>query len=1102
METKRNIAFFSIKRPIFIASLAVLLIVVGFISFSRMGVDLFPDVDPASIMVTIVYQGASPEEIEKLVSKPVEDEVSSIAGLKRITSQNYEGVSVITAEFVLEADLKYAEQQLRDKVANARPNLPDDIQEPIFTKRDLSSLPVIKASLQTDLPPTKAYDLANENLKLQIQQVSNVGDVEIIGGRKREIQVELDRDKLNAFRISASTVVNQLGSAGVNVPAGKYEKGANETVFRTLGEFQDLNAIGNSVVMFSGDVSNSVTVKSLGSVIDTAEDATTLGYMYYPYKNLEKPVKKGIFGEKITEVYDKNAETRPALFLNIYRQSGANTVAVADAIKVKINKLNEQLANAEGHPRLEVVSDYSKSIKANVEDVEFTIIFGIILAVFTVYVFLGNLRSTIITGIAIPTSLLGAFILMYLFGFTLNLMSLMALSLAVGLLVDDAIVIQENIYRKREDGKHPFAAAEFGTEEVKLAVIATTLVVISVFMPVGFISGTVGGYFRPFAFSIVFAMAISLGAALTIAPLLNAYFGGSGKKNRNALIIGFDKVQDTIDFFYEKILSFTLANPIKVLLITLVIFVLSISMFKATPKTFQPEGDPGEFNLSIELPAGTSLEGTRAVTQKMEQKLRTIKAIKYYTLVIGNSRGETHKATFGIVGVPRKERDLDTNGMKMAVREAVKEFTNANPSITSAWGGSGKAFTLNIYGTSLPDLDQFSKRVMEILRTNVKDQLTEVESNYKPGKPEFQVKLDPRKMAMLGVQPKAVGDELRTYIAGTVKAKLRENGLEYDIRVRLKPSQRNLKESYSLIRVPNTQNKMIPVSAISTPSEAIGPSLIMRQDRARVIQVTANLVPGGALALATERTMKLLAKEPKPAGVTYKLVGQAEDFAALMTSIFIAFGLALLFIYLVLSSLYDSFITPISILTALPPAITGAFAALFISHFLSNTIMFDMFSMIGIIALLGLVTKNSILLVDFALEGMRAGMSQKEAIKRAGLVRLRPILMTSFAIIAGMLPLALGVGEAASYRKSMGIAIIGGVIFSTFVSLVVVPAIFEFVDKFRRFVERLILRPEIIQASEELNRTDAQELVGDHPSHAEIAAAEHQPKSKKPSKKK
>jgi HAE1 family hydrophobic/amphiphilic exporter-1 len=867
------------------------------------------------------------------------------------------------------------------------------------------------------------------------------------------------------------------------------------------------------VVQFSGDIANAVTVKSLGKIVDSAEDAKTIGLLYYPYRTvpIEKPgLIARITGATTKDVPITDAKVRPALFLDVFKQSGSNTVAVADGIKEKVKKINESLKNTEGSPRLEIMSDYSKSIKDNVDDVTVTIIFGIILAVITVYMFLGNIRSTIITGIAIPTSLFGAFILMYVAGFTINLMSLMALSLAVGLLIDDAIVIQENIYRKREAKMHPFEAAEFGTEEVKLAVIATTLVVISVFMPISFLSGSIGAFFKPFGFSVVFAMAISLLAALTIAPLLNAYFGGTGHKNNNLLVRGFDRLQDKVDGAYEKIITFTLANPVKILVATALIFVSSLVMVFFVPKTFQPENDSGQFNLNIELAAGTSLEGTRAVTDQIIPKLQKIKEIKYFSLVIGNQRGETNKATFGIMCVPRSERKVDTNGLKQLVRKQITEFKFANPSVTNAFGGGGggKPFSLNISGDNLDELDEYSKRVIDILQKvpafrKKTPAFTEISSNYKPGTPEFQVKLDPMKMEMIGVQPRSVGNELRTYIAGTAVAKLHENGLQYDIRVRLNPYQRNLRTNYPFIRVPNTQNKMIPLNAISTTKEVIGPSLIMRQDRARIIQVSANLVPGEAIGNAGAAAMQLISKEPKPKGVSIKLVGQSEDYADLMKSFAIAFGLSILFIFLVLASLYDSFITPATILMALPPALTGAFAALFFTGR-----MFDMFSLIGIITLLGLVTKNSILLVDFALEGIRAGMSQKEAIKRAGLVRLRPILMTSFAIIAGMLPLALGVGEAAAYRKSMGVAIIGGVIFSTFLTLLVVPAIFEFIDRFRAFIERLFLSDEIICATKEISCGDSKELVGDIPSHAEQVAkkaangvkGKNKSKPKRPSK--
>lgn len=1073
----RNIAFFAIKRPIFIASIAILLFVLGFITLKSMGVDLFPNAEKPTIQIQIMYPGASPEEVENLVTKPVEDEIASLGGLSSLQSQNIEGISIIIATFTEDTDFKYAEQQIRDRMAVARPKLPSEAGDPVYRKFDMASIPILRYSLEADLSPTKLYDVADEEIKTRLEQVQNVGAVLITGGQKREVQVELDRDKLNSFRISATQVVNQLKAAGVNVPAGKHEIGVKETMFRTVGEFESLGQIGDSVIVFSGDVSNSVSVKDLGRVVDGAEDPTTLGLLYNPYRTETETVKT-LFGKKQVsrEVKIENAESRPALFLDIYRQSGTNTVEVADGVKARVEKINTDIKSHDGAPRLVMISDYSKIVRANVDDVKTTIFLGIILAVVVVYLFIGSVRSTIIAGLAIPISLFGAFILMWAIGFSLNLMSLMGLSLVVGLLIDDAIVIQENIYRKIEHGLHPFKAAVLGTQEVKLAVIATTLTIFSVFGPIGFLPGTTGIFFRQFGFTVVFAMGISLLTALTIAPLLNAYFTTKSTSGDNWVINKFNKLQDRIDVFYERVIDYTLQNKIKVLLLTFFVFILSAVLAKNfVPSSFQPDSDYGEFGLSIELPSDTSLEGTKNVVAQMEKKIRPINGLKFYTVAIGNEQAETNKASFSFVCLPKNERDTDTNGMKQRVREAVKEFAFANPAVGDAQmgGNSAKKININVSGNNLTELDAYANHIIAVM-SKIKG-VTELSTSSKPGKPELQVLLDPLKMEMLGVQPRSVGSELRTFVEGTTVAKLHDGGYEYDIRVRLRNDQRNLRAGFPLLRVPNTQNKLIPLSAISRPVDITGPSVIIRQDKSRIIQVTANLLPGFALGDMSKLIADTIAKEaPKPKGIDYKFVGQSEDFAKLMKNILIAFFLSILLIYLVLSSLYDSFITPMTIMTALPPALTGAFIALLVSRK-----SFDMFSMIGTITLLGLVTKNSILLVDFALEGIRAGMTRSAAIKRAGIIRLRPILMTSFAIIAGTLPLALGLGEAASYRQGMGIAIIGGVFFSTIITLVVVPAIFEYVEVFRSFIERRLLKKDIIKAAFEMNSEDARVLVDD-----------------------
>lgn len=1061
-----NVALSSIKRPIFVASITIMLLVIGWISYKNMGVDLFPESDWPVVVTTIVYGGAPPDEIENLIAKPVESELSSIGGLKTLTSNSMEGVALIVAEFNTGTDIKYAEQQIRDKIAAVRPKLPTDIKEPTYKRFGASSTPIMRFSIEADLSPNKLYDLANETIKEQLGQVPNVGEIQIVGGRRRQVQVELDRDKLNQYRISASRVANQLKNAGVNVPVGKDKKGSTETVFRAWGQFETLDQIENAVVLFSGDVSNSVTVKDLGTVRDGSEDAQTVGYLYYPYSSTELP-KAGFFGKAKRPVKNPEAKARSAIFIDVYKQTGSNTVAVADAVRAKVEKLNDRMKSSDGHPRMIMMSDTSDIIRANVEDVKFTIILGIILAVLVVYMFLGSLRSTLITGIAIPTSLVGGFILMYLMGFTMNLMSLMALSLAVGLLIDDAVVIQENIYRKREHGLRPFAAAEHGTVEVQLAVLATTLVVIAVFGPIGFLPGSIGIYFRQFGFTVVFSMMISFYCAMTIAPLLNAYFAGKPGKNSNFAVQWFDRVQDRLDVWYGRLLDFSLRRPGTIIAITVGIFLISVVCLMTTPAAFQPENDNGEFTVNFELPANSSLNGTTDFTMRAFEKIRNLPQIRFMTITVGNTQSETNKSSIMVKGWPRAMRKESTTEIKQIVRTALKDFAYAKMSILDSQSSGMKPFMINLQGDNMDELIAYSEKVVAEF-AKIKD-LTEISTNYQKGKPEYQIALDPRRMEALGVAPLSVGGELRTTVEGAVVGYLHQDGLQYEVNLRLKENQRNLRESYHLINVPNTQDKLIPLSAISTPKDVTGPSVIMRVDKSRTIQIGANLAPGGAIGTAGAMAAEILTKTiPMPKGISYKVVGQGDFFKELMTNIMIAFALSVLFIYLVLASLYDSFITPLTILASILPALSGAFIALKISGLNS-----DLFSMIGMVALLGLVTKNAILLVDFALEGQRAGMTQKEAIKRAGVVRLRPILMTSFAIVGGMIPLAVGIGEAAAYRKSMGVAILGGVILSTFITLVVVPAIYESIDRLRARIERLTLSPATIAEAAELIRKDA-----------------------------
>lgn len=1021
-----NLAKISIRRPTFITCVVFLMLAVGLIARSRLGVDLFPDVTFPVVSVNTTYPGAGPEEIETLVSKPIEDEVSTIAGLKRLTSMNQEGLSIVVAEFTMETDVKYAEQQIRDRIGAAKRNLPTSVDEPVVRRIDPSDLPVVVLSLKADMPEGKLYDLANEIIKPKLEQVAQVGLVEVIGGRKREIHVKLDREKLRAREVSATQIAARLSSAGENIPAGKKDMAGVEKVFRTVGQFKTLSDIGSTIVNFFGnDVP--VTLNDVGTVEDTLVDETARTF---------------VNGKK-------------SLFINVYRQSGSNTVAVVDGLLKRVDAINHEMLEAPGKPSISNVRDASKWIRANVEDVYESIFLGTLFAVIVVFFFLGSARSTIITGLALPNSLIGAFILMAIAGYTINVMSLLALSLSVGLLVDDAIVVRENIYRHIEMGKSPKRAAIEGTNEVRLAVIATTLAVIAVFGPVGFLSGVVGQFFKQFGLTVCFAMAISLFDALTIAPMMSAYFAGTlnhaldgAKKGPiGRVLAAFDRFQTMLEEKYSRLVAYTIGNPGKVLGVSFLLFIGSCVSTKFVPKTFLPDQEQGEFSVALDMAPGTSLDRMTEVALKVDEVIRKNKEVLTTGLTVGGRNGESNVTDFYVSLIPLKDRHITTVAFKKRLREQLAEFKDANPVVKDydAVGGGLRPFSLNIIGTDMMVLEKYATKVFEYVKKTGK--LTDPDTNFRAGKPEFQVVPNKSRMEALGISSIGLGNELRAQVEGIKAAKFREKGLEYDIRLRLREDQRNIQENYGKTYVPNINGKLIRLSDVTSPNDTSGPTKIYRQDRSRYVQIAADIAPGagmGDIIADLEQKFKTDPELKLPEGVTHVFIGQAENFKELADSMVLAMGLGILFIFLVLASLYESFVTPMTIMLALPLAFSGAFVALAITHQSLN-----IFSIIGLVMLLGVAAKNSILLVDFSNQQVQKGLSRSEAMILAGKTRLRPILMTTMALIAGTIPIAIGLNEASKQRTSMGIAIIGGLISSTLLTLVVVPAAYSFIDRFR-----------------------------------------------------
>lgn len=1017
----------SIRRPIFLTSLVILSLVVGLGAMSRMGVDLFPDVTFPVVTVQTPYPGAGPSEVETLVSKPLEDELSTLSGIKRLSSQNREGISIVIAEFTLETDVKYAEQQVRDRVGSTKRKLPTDILEPVIRRIDPADQPILILAVNADLPPGELYDLVNERIKPRLEQVNQVGLVEILGGRKREIQVQLDRNKLKDRELSATLIAGRLAGAGNDIPSGKKADGEVETVFRTVGQFKSFDDIRNMVVNFFG---NDVPVKiaDVATVQDTLVDETSRAY---------------VNGEK-------------SLFLYAFRQSGANTIKVVDGLLAAVERANKEFESEKGSPKITVVRDGSLWIRANIFDVNETIIIGIILAVVTVFFFLANGRSTIITGMALPNSLIGAFILMAISGFTINIMTLLALSLSVGLLIDDAIVVRENIFRHMEMGKSPLQAAREGTAEVKLAVIGTTLAVIAVFGPLGFLSGVVGQFFKQFGLTVCYAMAISLFDALTMAPMMSAYLAGpthhkpgSGTsfydRTIGKLLAGFSNFQDWLEVKYEAFVRKVIAHPLKSLAASVAVFLACVALAKFVPATFLPTQDSGEFTVGVDLPPGTSLESMNELALKVDQTIRANKEVRISATTVGSREGDSNYADFYVQLVPSRERNVNTSQFKERLRDQLKEFAHANPKVKDydPVGGGMRPFTMIIQGTDQKALEAQGLAALERLKKY--NGLLDTDINFRTGKPEFQVVPDRNRAQMLGVSTTAIGSELRAQVEGLVAAKYREAGIEYDIRVRMKEDQRNLKEAFNSIYVPNLNNSLVKLSNVAQPVDATGPSSITRMDRMKYVQISADLAPGVGMAQILSDVTKIMNNEVKiPKDMKFQFLGQAENFKELGESMVFAMGAGVIFIFLVLASLYESFITPFTIMLAMPLAIAGAFVGLFLGNESMN-----LFSMIGMIMLIGIACKNSILLVDYANQLVQSGMDRTNAMVTAGRARLRPILMTTMALIAGTVPLAIGLNEASKQRTSMGWAIIGGLISSTLLTLVVVPAAYAFIDRFR-----------------------------------------------------
>lgn len=1016
----------SIKRPVFATMVIMFLVVLGVVSYPRIGVDLFPRVDFPIVNITTTLKGASPEIMDIDVTDKIEEAVNTINGVKTITSTSTEGVSTVTVEFVLEKDINLAVQDVREKIAATRSKLPRDIDEPIIEKVDPDATPVMWLALTGEKSIRELSTYADEILKEQLQRINGVGAIRLGGLRLRQIRIWLDPDRLKAYQITAHEILQSLQRENVELPSGRIESGTKEYSIKIKGEFlraQDFNDL--IVGYYKG---TPVRLRDIGLAEDGMEEKRSIARF------------NGV----------------PAIGIGIQKQSGTNTVEVIDRIKKELINIRKTLPPG---MKLEISFDQSDFIKLSINEVKRHLIYGGFFATLAVLFFLKNLRVTLISALAIPTSIVSTFAIMNAFNFTFNNMTMLGLSLCIGILIDDAIIVIENIYRHIEGGMRPKEAASFATSEIGLAVMATTFAIVAIFLPVAFMKGIIGRFFLQFALTVVFAVLVSLFVSFTLIPMLASRYlkiresevrsqyerHTPGKVILKQLSNSLEKGYKKVEELYRQLLAIALKHRVIVIILALGIFLFSIFTTKFIGKEFVPPEDQSRFVVRLEAPVDYSVDEVDRMFKKAENYVRNIPEVKtvFYAQGFGLTR-EANKGLMFIGLIPKAERAKSQEVLMAEVRKKLREIPGlkGTAEMVSLIGGGLRRVPVqySIRGRDLNELEAYTK---EIVREFSKlPGIVDVDTTLEVGKPELRVFIDRDKAADLGVEVATVAEVVNFLIGGEVdvtKFKDETKGRRYDVKARLFPEGRRDPEDIGRLYARGKDGRLIELSNIVKIQEAGGPSIINRVDRQRAVTLFANL-EGKPLGQA-KTELNTIAAKVLPLGYSGSYKGEAEIMEESFGYLIFALVLGIIIAYMILASQFESFIHPFTILLSMPLSFIGAFGALFLT---GKTI--NIFSLIGIILLMGLVKKNAILLVDYTNTLRSRGMKRMEAILEAGPIRLRPILMTTFAMIFGMMPIAIGIGEGAETRSSMAIATIGGLITSLFLTLVVVPAAYDLFD--------------------------------------------------------
>jgi len=1025
----------SIQNPVLATMMMAALMVLGVFSYQRLRVDQFPDINFPIVVVTTEYPGASPESVETDITRPVEEAVNTVSGIKTLSSRSYEGQSVVIVEFDLSIDPAKAAQDVREKVAIVKVAFRKEVKEPKISRFDPADRPIISlgvAATSTGGSQRSARDLTSlteQLIKKRIENVRGVGSVTVVGGIKREVQVLLKPVEMEALGVGVDQVIAAIRSENQELPAGSIRSLEREQVLQIKGKIKSVDQFNSIIVARRGG--QAITLRQVATVVDGQEEQENLALRD---------------GARI-------------LALDIIKAQGQNTIEVADGVKEAVLAMRRELP---ADVKVEVIKDSSIPIRTSVDNVRRTMLEGAALTILIVFLFLNSWRSTIITGLTLPIAIVATFFFMDLAGVTINMMSLMALSLAVGLLIDDAIVVRENIVRHAAMGKDHKTAALEGTQEIGIAVFATTMSIVAVFLPVGFMGGIIGRFFYSLGLTVVAAVLVSMFVSFTLDPMLSSVWPDpphdpAKRKNLFQRFMGlFESLIEATSRLYQKLLTWSLKHRIATLALAAGTFFGSFALVPLLGSEFVPQADYSETLVSFQTPVGSSLELTEAKARQVDAALRELPEVLYtYTTInTGTTQGKNYANVY-VKLKPRKERSRSQHVMTQPLRERLSRIagiTLTHVGTVNPVAGS-KLLVVSLQGQDLAELERYSAEALTRLRAV--PGVVDLDSSLKSDKPTIGVEVKRELASDLGVGVAQIGAALRPLVAGeAVSTWKAPDGENYDVRVRLAAADRQTTGDLDRIMIQSAQlnadgsPKMVALRQVAEFKPTGGSSQINRKDLTREVQLDANVYGRSAGDVSRDIQKALDGMQWKP-GYRYVMGGSTKDMKESGAFAITAMILAIIFIYMILASQFASFLQPIAIMSSLPLTLIGVFGTLLLFRSTLN-----LFSVIGVIMLMGLVTKNAILLIDFVNHARRAGAARTAAILEAAHVRLRPILMTTLAMVFGMLPLALALSEGSEQRAPMGQAVIGGVITSSILTLVVVPVIYTFLDDLTAFFQR------------------------------------------------